>query len=152
VEPILSRELSSFGPIAFRVAVPEIYTEHDPVTLRIFLWREWMESIGCTTLRLDIFRMFEGSGISRYGSPVWLRLEPGSMTSPGMMVLDLPLNTPAPGGLGFSDDLFAPRCWRSRSASSDGDPAYPGDLDADYTILGAELFESASASDTAISG
>ena len=40
---------------------------------------------------------------------MWLRLEPGSMVSPGMMVLDLPLNTPAPGGLGFSNDLFAPQ-------------------------------------------
>jgi len=154
-EPVLSNRTESYGPIGFRVSVPEIYTDGDPVTLRIFLWRDATESSSdCTTLRLDTYRMIPGAGISRYGTPVWLRLEPNGMTDPGMLVVDLPLNTPAPAGLGFSNDLFAPQmlAFEISVFSSTVSTAGGYDLDAAYTILGAEAFESASAADTSISG
>ncbi len=155
-EPILQGPDIVLGPrpIAFRVSVPEVYKPGDPVTLRIFLWREVETTFGCTTVRLDIFRMFPGSGIARYGAPVWLRLEPGTMTNPGMMVVDLPLNTPAPGGLGFSNDLFAPQmlAFEMSVFAVPGTSVGPVDLDGIYTVLGGEMFESASAADTAVSG
>lgn len=152
-EPILSAEYSSFGPIGFRVSVPEIYTEGNPVTLRLFFWREAWSSVGCTTLRFDVFRLIPGGGIERYGAnPVWLRLEPGSMTNPGMLVVDLPLNT-APDGLGFPNDLYAPQMLAFEiSVFGVGDTVYPPDLDGEYTVLGAEIFESLSAADTGLSG
>jgi hypothetical protein len=152
-EPMLGFQAESLGPIGFRISVPEIYTQGYPVTLRLFLWRDATDGF-CTTLQLDTFRMIPDGGIERYGNTVWLRLEPGNMTDPGMLVVDLPLNTPAPTGLGFPNDLYAPQmlAWELRVFSPTVTTFSGADLDAELTILGAELFESASAADTAISG
>ncbi len=149
-EPLLSSEYRSYGPIGFRVSVPEIYTEGNPVTLRLFLWREYGESAACTTLQFDVFRLIPSGGIERYGAnPVWLRLEPGSMTNPGMLVVDLPLNT-APDGLGFPNDLYAPQMLAFEISVFRGVESV--DLDAELTVLGAEVFESVNAADTGLSG
>jgi hypothetical protein len=152
-EPILSYQPNAQGPIGFRVSVPEIYTPGDPVTLRIFLWRDHVEGF-CTTLRLDTFRMPPGGGIARYGTPLWLRLEPDGMTDPGMLVVDLPLNTPAPNGLGFANNLLARQmlAFELRVFTSSVATAGGMDIDSEYTVLGAEVFESASPADTTISG
>jgi len=159
-EPVLGPDVEDQGPIGFRVSVPEIYTLLDPVTLRVFLWRDVVEGF-CTTLRLDIFRMLPGGGIERYGTPLWLRLEPNGMADPGMLVFDLPLNvaddpttTAVVEGLGFPNDLFAKQMLAFElrvHTIQDTSWSFP-EIDGYHTVLGAELFESANAADTAISG
>jgi hypothetical protein len=139
---VLGREPT---PVAFRTSVAEIYHECNPITLRVFLWRECNLSLGvCEALTLDIFRTVPGFDISRYGERRWLRLDISSVTTePGMLVFDVPLNTPEPNGLGFAVDFF--------DAQMLAFEITPYVLDACYTIIGAEVFESASAADTAIS-
>ncbi len=153
-EPLLDFVLDRVPtPVAFRTSVAEIYHEPNPatgfpgnpITLRVFLWRECNLSLGvCEALTLDIFRSVPGFDISRYGEKRWLRLDISSVTSePGMLVFDVPLNTPEPNGLGFASDLF--------DAQMLAFEITPYVLDACYTILGAEVFESASPADTAVS-
>lgn len=147
-EPFLEWDVETGpNPIGFRTSIPEIYHEGKPVTVRVFLWREAATG-DCTTLRLDIFRMVPGFGIARYGIPLWLRLSAGGLTDPDMLVFDLPLNTPAPGGLGFDNDLFAAQMLAFELRVFGYGPNAA--LDARYTVLGAEVFESASAADTTI--
>ncbi|MDM8008539.1 MAG: hypothetical protein QUV05_20570 [Phycisphaerae bacterium] len=149
-EPILEwDEEIGVNPIAFRTSIPEIYHDGNPVTVRVFLWREAMEG-QCTVLRLDIFRALPGLGIERYGVPLWLRLQTAGMTDPGMLVFDLPLNVLPPTGLGFPNDLYARMmlAFELRVVGY-GDSAV---LDGRYTVLGAELFESANAADTSLTG
>jgi hypothetical protein len=131
--------------VGFRTSVPEIYHEGNPVTLRLFLWRECDLSRGrCESLTLDIFRAIPGNDISRYGQKLWLRLDiSGIQTEPGMLVVDLPLNTPEPYGLGFDNDLYAKQVLAFEVNT------YV--VDACYTVLGAEVFESLNVADTAIS-
>lgn len=150
-EPVLAFGPANTGPIGFRVSVPEIYTEGHPVTLRLFFWRERTESYrSCTTLRFDVFRLIPNGGIERYGAnPVWLRLEPGSMTDPGMLVVDLPLNT-SPNGLGFPNVLEAPQMLAFEIGLFGLSESV--DVDANLTVLGAEVFESVSAADTGLAG
>ncbi len=147
-EPILEWD-SEVGaiPVAFRTSIAEIYHEGNPVTVRVFLWREAREG-DCTTLRLDIFRALPGLGIARYGNPLWLRLKTAGMTDPGMLVFDLPLNAPAPNGLGFPDDFFAAQmlAFEFRVYGWGG----TAELDGRYTVLGAEVFESTNDADTMI--
>lgn len=148
-EPILEwDEEIGVNPIAFRTSIPEIYHEGNPVTVRVFLWREATEG-QCTVLRLDIFRARPELGIERYGVPLWLRLQTAGMTDPGMLVFDLPLNVSAPTGLGFPSVSAAQMLAFELRVVGYGETAA---LDGRYTVLGAELFESANAADTSLTG
>jgi hypothetical protein len=133
-DPILGQD-----PLAFRVAVPQIYDGQNPVTLRLFLWRESPIETGCTVLQLDVFRLMPNAGINQYGETRWVRLDDAGLPDPGYLVVDLPLHSPytgdTTGGLGFSmDGLAAPQLLAFEIAASE--------LNGDYFVLGAELFES----------
>ena len=123
----------------------EIYHEGNPVTSTSVPVAGMRPVKGlCESLTLDIFRDLPGLGISRYGERRWLRLDITSVTSdPGMLVFDLPLNTPEPNGLGFAVDFFDAQMLAFEIA--------PYVLDACYTVIGAEVFESSNIADTAIS-
>lgn len=147
-EPIMDYTLHgpSF-PVGFRTSIPEVYHEGNPFTLRVFLWPgcpEDLETAFCEPFVLDIFRTIPGSGISRYGQRLWLKLDVSVIqTQPGMLVVDLPLNTPEPYGLGFDNDLYAAQMLAFE--------LQPYAMDLCYTILGAEVFESSSIADTMLS-
>jgi hypothetical protein len=148
-EPILDMDTQTPAtPIGFRTSIPEIYHEFNPVTLRVFLWRE-CDLSPCESLTLDIFRAVPTFDISRYGQRLWLRLNTDSVaTDPGMLVFDLPLNvkddpnTSVVEGLGFDDDIFSAQMFSFEIG------AYV--VDGCYTVLGAEIFESLADTDTAV--
>ncbi len=142
-EPILDMDTQTPAtPVGFRTPIAEIYHEGNPVTLRVFLWRE-CDLSPCESLTLDIFRAIPGHDVSRYGQRLWLRLDTSSVqTDPGMLVFDLPLNAPLPYGLGFTDDLFDAQMFAFEIG------AYV--VDGCYTVLGAEVFESLTDEETAI--
>jgi hypothetical protein len=145
-EPIMDYVLGETPlPVGFRTSIPEVYHEGNPFTLRVFLWPGCeLETAFCESFVLDIFRTIPGSGISRYGQRLWLKLDVSVIqTQPGMLVVDLPLNTPEPYGLGFDNDLYAAQMLAFELR--------PYVMDACYTILGAEVFESSSIADTMVS-
>ncbi len=129
------------GVVAMRVAVPHAYTEGNPVTMRLFLWRTGEVSDDCSVFRLDAFRAWHGNTISRYGDPRFVKFElPPDLASDGsLLYVDLPLNAAARpgGGLSFPDDLQPADLlafeFNTMEDFSDG---------GCYSVLAAEFFES----------
>ncbi len=146
-EPALGNCEISSDTIAYKVGVSEFCNPGNPITMRLFFWREGTFNDNCFVLRLDAFKASHGTGISHYGDTRYIRLndpppavvgdDDDDATADGvLLVVDLPLNVALGSGLGFPNTL------------------QPGDLLAFelntlnefldgrcYTILGAEFFE-----------
>jgi hypothetical protein len=124
--------------IGYRVAIPEVYTVGNDVTMRLFFHRTGPEP-DCFVFSLDAARLRHGSDIEVYGDTRWIRLEfPGAVVAGygegGLtLVLDLPVNRLP--GLGFPADLAATHFLAFELATYIGDGGF-------YHLVGVEFFES----------
>jgi hypothetical protein len=152
--PVVEIEEPALGPaevIAYRTVIPQFYDDYgfdnpavdqNTVTMRMFFWREGPQE-DCFVVRLDAFRARHGTGILRYGSEQYIKLNDPAEPDPlgTLVVVDLPLNNadddPA-WGLGFPADLQV------------GDflafelnllPDSTINREVSYTLLGVEFFE-----------
>jgi hypothetical protein len=131
------------GVLAYRIALPRMYSAGNPVAMRLFVWRTGPKNGDCFVLRLDAFRARHGTGVQRYGEPRFITLNDPQNPDPAgtLLVVDLPLNNagddPA-DGLGFPNDL-APADFLAFELN-----ALPGFEDGGcYSLIGVEFFETA---------
>ncbi|MCH8253710.1 MAG: collagen-like protein [Planctomycetes bacterium] len=149
IEEIREPALGVVRTMAFRMAIPQAYTPFNPVTMRLFFWREGPFD-GCTVLRLDAFRLRHAAGVIAYGEPRFIRIDgPKDPDPTGILVtMDLPLNNgkanPAEG-LSLPDDLLVADFLAFEFNTLDD-----YDDGGTYTLLGANFFESSSDDDLAV--
>jgi len=151
-------ESGDAGAIAYRFEVPEIY-DGEELTMRFMFYRTGpIEPEQCLIFSLDSLQLKNGQGISAYGDRVWVRVDLptpqpnqktagqailGGVDDGQYLVLELPLNSPSPAGLGYPDDLAATDMLAFEIATE----TKPGDLSAwddggRYELLGVEFYES----------
>jgi hypothetical protein len=144
VEPGLGRPDERSGEnrnLAFRFPVPETYTSGNPVTLRLFFYRTGPVGIDqCFVFRVDALRLINGSPLDFYCDPRWVRPDIDRTTAADPLglywVVDLPINDAA--GLDYPDDLASTQLLAFELTTLSNDHGL-------YELLGAEIFESASA-------
>jgi hypothetical protein len=163
--PILEPRLQYFGDneftrVAYRFAIPDAYTNPNPVTMRLYLQRNSLCLGECLTINVNARRWrHESQGPECYGG-VEVDCSDGTrfvipqencLQSTEFLVLDLPLNQPIGNGLGLPNDLV-PGDFLAFELSIEqvlkneilNQAGLAGELeDPDYTILGVEFFESA---------
>jgi len=146
------------GAIAYRVAIPEIYTAGHDVTMRMFFYRPGADVEGCLVIALDALRLRDGEDVQGYGPRVWIRLESSAKGAARASALDALLGENGVSGTGFVIDIPI----NTANGLNDPDPLAVADLmafeiatalQADnlaschdggrYEILGVEFFESA---------
>lgn len=123
--------------VAFRFTIPPAYQPQTPLNLRLFLYRTGPRRAEfCFAFRIDAWRLVSGMGVQAYGAPAWVRPLLSGRADPELLVIDLPFNDP--DGLGYPDDLAPAHIIAIEFNTSS--PPEEGGL---YTLLGAEIFESA---------
>ena len=139
------------GVVAYRAPVPQRYTPGNPITMRLYFWRQGPITDNCFVLRLDAFRAVHAEDIVEYGpgdNTRYIRLDTSVVNPDGtLLVVDLPLNTgdgTGATGLGFPDpapgELLA-----FELNTLDNEDFMDGGC---YTIMGVDFFESAADDDT----
>ncbi|MCZ6683563.1 MAG: hypothetical protein O7B26_10285 [Planctomycetota bacterium] len=142
--PVLGPLPDQAGPIAFRVAIPQVYDAGNPVTIRLFLYRTGpVQEDGCFVFTMDARRLRNLSDVEVYGQTRYVKIDPAvTQAAAGVdglgqdvfAVVDLPLNVPDgldwPADLAVSDFL----AFELATYLDDG---------GTYHVLAAEVFESA---------
>lgn len=151
-EPVLGFDNQGgiLPPVAFRAAIPDMYTEGNLVTLRLFLYRTGETGPQeCAFFRLDTLRARNEESAVAYGSAAEMAgALPGDLfprfirifaSGEQMVIVDLPLNDPT--GLDLADDLL-PADFLAFELnvllSVDSTPFNDG---GEYLVMGAELYE-----------
>ncbi len=137
-EPALGAcEVGSVDTIAYKLGVSERCTPGNPLTMRLYFWREGLSKENCFVLRLDAFKASHGSSVSHYGSARYIEVaDPAPGDDGTLIVVDLPLNVPLGDGLGFPNNLQ-----RGDLLAFELNTLDDFQDGRCYTMLGAEFFE-----------
>lgn len=145
---------SGISRAAYRVAIPPIYDGENPVTMRLFLFRDGKISwADCFVFALDARRARDEADVEVYGGTRWIRVDLPAVGTPApeddlVLVIDLPLNVGSaadPTGLGFPNDLTRGEFLAFELTTAEiPTPCYDG---GEYYLLGVEFFESAADAD-----
>lgn len=122
--------------------MPNHYSAGNPVTMRMYLFYDGIVNPECQVFRLAVIRLRRGATLQSFDNIyVQLVVPPGLPEDP-LLVVDLPINTPA--GLNpFTADLERAQLLAFGMEWYDDECRAPEG--SSYSILGVEFFDSATA-------
>jgi hypothetical protein len=129
-----------YGPIGWKVGIPEHYDAGNPVTMRMYMYYDGIVNPDCQVFRMAVVRLVNGGSVETHDN-IYVRLDiPGGLPEDPMIVVDLPINRTSGLNL-FTADLD------SEQLLSFGVEWYDwtcrGDEGESWCMLGVEFFESA---------
>lgn len=141
------------GAIAYRIALTQLYTEGEALTMRMFFHRSGFPEPGqCHIFSVDSLRLRNGEQVQPYGERRWVRIEnPGTAAIEASLageviggdgvalVLDIPVNSSQ--GLGYSNDLQVTDLLAFEIVTAERDELSVWSDGSRYTLLGVEFFE-----------